>query len=155
MRKRLEANVERAVEIRFAFEIPDLTAGPVELNHALISAQQILTQLEDLLSRSMRAKAGLDRREAHLRMVWQEAFDRALTKPSKAFGSEFASGKEKVADANLSAFNEARVLRNMQEDASFGAEAVDVIRLHYYGLDKVRQDIRKRLDMRQDDYYSS
>jgi hypothetical protein len=155
LRSRLEAHVEAAVDLRFAFEIPDLTAGPVELNHALILVQQILTRLEDLLSRSMRAKAGLDRREAHLRMVWQEAFDRALTKPSKSFGSEFASGKEKSADANLAAFNEARVLRAVQEDASFGTEAVDVIRLHYYGLDKVRQDIRKRLDMRQDDFYTS
>jgi hypothetical protein len=152
IRAKLEDYIEKTIEKRFSFELPDLTASPVELNHSLIEVQQILTEVEKYLSRAMRAKAGLDRREAHLKMVWQEAFDRALIKPAKSFGSEFASGKEKAAEANLAAFDEARLLRKLQEDASFGNEAVDVIRLHYYGLDKVRQDIRKRLDMRQSEY---
>lgn len=154
LRSKLEVYMEKAIESRFEFQIPDFTAGPVELNRALISVQEILTEIERHLSKSIRAKAALDRREAHVRMVWQEAFDKALIKPAKSFGSEFASSKEKIADANLASFNEARTLRTVQEDASFGTEAVDIIRLHYYGLDKVRQDIRKRLDMSQTDYYS-
>lgn len=155
LRARLEDYIVKAVAARFEFELPDFTAGPVELNHALVTVQQTLSQLEEYLSKAIRVKASLDRREAHLRMVWQEAFDRAITKPAKSFGSEFASGKEKIADANLAAFDEARVLRLMQEDASFANEAVDVIRLHYYGLDKVRQDVRKRLELSQSDHYSS
>ena len=155
LRKKLEGYIEKSVDRRFAFELPDLTAGPVELNHSLISVQEILTEIEGYLSKAMRAKAALDRHEAHVKMVWQEAFDRALTKPAKAFGSEFASGKEKSAEANLLVFNEARSLRLAQENASFGTEAVDIIRLHYYGLDKVRQDVRKRLDMSQSDYYTA
>jgi hypothetical protein len=155
LRKKLEDHIEKTIEKRFSFLLPDLTAGPVELNHALIAVQEILTEIEGHLSKAMRAKAALDRREAHLRMVWQEAFDRALTKPSKSFGSEFASGKEKAAEANLAAFDHARLLRTVQEDASFGTEAVEIIRLNYYVLYMFRQDVIKRLDMSQSDYYSS
>jgi hypothetical protein len=155
LRSKLETLVEQAIETRFEFGSVEFGAGPVELHSALVNVQDLLTQVEQYLSKAIRAKAGLDRKVAHVRMVWQEAYDKALTAPKKvSFGDSFVSGKEKSAEANLATFNEARTLRNLEEDASFANEAVEVIRLHYYGLDKARQDIRKRLDMSQTDYYS-
>lgn len=103
----------------------------------------------------MRSKAVLDRKVAKDRMVWQEKWDKAISAPVKRVSfSEYATGKEKAADANLAAFEEARTLKASEEALSFASEAVEIIRLHYYGLDKIRQDIRKRLDMSQTDYYS-
>ncbi len=153
-RQRLQDCTEKAINVRFKFQAPDFGEGPVELHSALVAVQESLTQLEEYLSQAIRAKADLDRKEFKLKMIWQEAFDRALVKKSSGFGSDFVTGKEKSAEANLAAFNEARALRLVQEELSFANEAVDVIRLHYYGLDKVRQDIRKRLDESRTDFYS-
>jgi hypothetical protein len=154
LRSELEILIEEAVETRLGFGGVEFGAGPVELNRALVDVQQTLSRLEIYLSRAIRLKAKMDRQEAHVRMTWQEAFDKALTKKKANFGSDFTTGKEKSAEANLASFNEARTLRMIQEDQSFATEAVDVVRLHYYGLDKARQDIRKRLDMTQTEYYS-
>lgn len=154
LRVNLEFLTEEAIKLRFNVTIPVYGAGPVELHQSLADVQQTLSTMEDYLSKVIRGKAALDRKENHLRMVWQEAFDKALTKKKNSLSGDFVSGKEKIADANLSAFEEARSLRLIQEDLSFANEAVDIVRLHYYGLDKIRQDIRKRLDMSQTDYYS-
>lgn len=155
LQDKLESYIEQTLETRFEFEYPDFSAGPVELHSALVSIENGLSTIEKYLSNSIRAKALLDRRETHAKMVWQEAWDRAISAVNKkpSFG-DYATGKEKVAEANLATLEEARVLRQVQEVHSFANEAVEVIRLHYYGLDKVRQDIRKRLDMSQTDYYS-
>lgn len=152
MRQNLETFTEQAIDLRISFEVPVFTAEAVELHRALVEVQETLSKLEILLSKAIRGKAALDRQKNHLDMVFQEAWDKALLK--KTFGGDFVTGKEKAAEANLATLNEARTLRMLQEDCSFANEAVDIIRLHYYGLDKVRQDVRKRLDMSQTDYYS-
>ena len=156
LQESLESFIENTLTVRFDFITPEFTDGPVELHSALVKVQESLSTIEGYLSKAIRAKSSVDRREAHVRMVWQEAWDRAISSTNKkaSFG-DYATGKEKAADANLATLNEARTLRSLQEVQSFANEAVDVIRLHYYGLDKVRQDIRKRLDMSQTDYYSS
>lgn len=147
--------MESAIKLRFEFKYPEFGAEAIELHRALVSVQQSLTMLEELLGSAVGLKASLDRKTAHARMVWQEAWDRAISKPTKRITlTEYATGKEKAAEANLASLSEARELRKQEELQSLGAEAVDVIRLHYYGLDKIRQDIRKRLDMSQTDYYS-
>ena len=151
----LEQYIEKSIDARFEFSIPSFDAGPVELHRALVDVQEVLTAIERFLSNSVRAKATLDRRQASAKMVWQEAWDKALSATSKkpSFG-DFTTGKEKATEANLATFEQTRALRQIEELSSFANEAVEVIRLHYYGLDKVRQDIRKRLDMSQTEYYS-
>lgn len=147
--------IEDSIRIRFDFNAVQFGAGPVELHRALVESQEKLTELENLLSRAIRAKALLDRQTALIKMQFQEAWDRAISKPNKRLTlSEYATGKEKSAEANLATLDQARTLRQAEELQSFSVEAVDIIRLHYYGLDKVRQDIRKRLDMSQSDYYA-
>lgn len=155
LQERLAGYIDNAIKARFEFAYPDFGAGAVELHRSLVEVQQALTELEVYLTKAVRAKALLDRNVAKVKMVWQEAWDRAITKAVKrpTLG-EYATGKEKAAEANLATFNEARTLHTAEEAATFANEAVEVIRLHYYGLDKIRQDIRKRLDMSQTDYYS-
>jgi hypothetical protein len=155
LQKKLESYLEKSIETRFEFSIPEFGTGPVELHRSLVEVQESLNILERYLSNSVRAKAKLDRDEARVKMVWQEAWDRAISATNKkpSFG-DYTTGKEKAAEANLATLTEARSLRQLQDMQSFANEAVEVIRLHYYGLDKIRQDIRKRLDMSQTDYYS-
>ena len=155
LQQNLVESLEKAIKIRFEFVVPGFGAEATELNRSLVEIQDCLSQIERYLSLSMRAKAIADRKVATARMIWQEVWDKAISKPSRRMTlTEYATGKEKAAEANLAAFEEARLLRQEEEIQSFANEAVDVIRLHYYGLDKIRQDIRKRLDMSQTDYYS-
>lgn len=155
LQDKLVEYIEKSIEARFEFKELEFGAGPVELHAALVAIQSTLTELEGYLSKAMRAKSLLDRRVAKDRMVWQEAWDKALSAANKKPSlGDYATGKEKAAEANLAALMEARILRVSEDLHSFAIEAVDVIRLHYYGLDKIRQDIRKRLDMSQTDYYS-
>lgn len=155
LQSRLEEYIEKAVSARFEFVPPEFTCGPVELHRSLVEIQTTLTEIEDFLSKAMRAKSLLERRVAKVRMEWQEAWDTAIAKVNKRPSlGEYATGKEKASEANLATLNEARTLRAAEEFLTFAVEAVDVVRLHYYGLDKIRQDIRKRLDMSQTDYYS-
>jgi hypothetical protein len=147
--------IEEAIVIRFETEVPSHDAVLPEIHSVMIQAQINLSKLEALLSKAIRAKSVLDRKIAHLKMVYQEAWDKAIVKVNRrpTLG-DFATGKEKAAEANLATLDTARVLRAAEESQSFANEAVDIIRLHYYGLDKLRQDLRKRLDSGQVEYFT-
>jgi len=148
--------IEAVIQARFEFQNPDFSADVVEIHSALVAVQEVLTSIENYLSRSMRAKSAADRRVSLFRMQWQEVWDKAIVNAGKrpSFG-DYSTGKERAADANLAAFEEARQLNQAEELLSFANEAVDIIRLHYYGLDKIRQDLRKRLDLQQTSYYQA
>ena len=156
LQQQLTECIEKAIKLRFEFKIVDADAGPVELHSDLVESQLILSDIEELLSKAIRAKAKLDRRVASAKMVYQEKFDKAISNAGKrpTLG-DYATGKEKVSEANLAAFKELRELASEENSQSFANEAVDIIRLHYYGMDKVRQDIRKRLDIQSADFRNS
>jgi len=148
--------IEQAVDIRFKFSSVDVNADPVTLHNSLVSVQEVLSNLEELLSKSIRAKASLDRRTLRARSSHQEAWDRAITVTNnRPTLSEYATGKEKAAEANLATLESARVVRREEDMLSYAVEAVDIIRLHYYGLDKIRQDLRKRLDFSQTELFNA
>jgi hypothetical protein len=97
----------------------------------------------------------MDRKLSGEKMKFQEAWDRSIIKTvNRPTLSEYATGKERAAEANLDTLMHAMNLRRLEEWKSFADEAVDIIKLHYYGLDKIRQDLRKRLDLAQADSYS-
>lgn len=140
--------IEEALTARFSVSLTDVEAEFADIHSSFVAIQTNLTDLERLLSKAMRAKAKLDRRVSVFKMAHQEKWDRAISAPPKKVSfSEYATGKEKAAEANLATLDSARELRQLEDSQAFASEAVDVIRLHYYGLDKVRQDLRKRLDM--------
>lgn len=140
--------ITEALDARFSVQLVDSDAEFADIHSSFISIQNNLTELERLLSRAMRAKSRLDRQVSVFKMDHQEKWDRAISAPAKKVSfSEYATGKEKAAEANLATLESARSLRKIEDSQAFATEAVDVIRLHYYGLDKVRQDLRKRLDM--------
>ena len=139
-----------ALAARFSVELVEVDAEFVEIHRSFIQIQTNLTELERLLSRALRAKAKLDRQVSVFEMNHQEKWDKAVSEPSKKVSfTEYATGKEKAAVANLATLDSAREVRKLKDTQALATEAVDVIRLHYYGLDKVRQDLRKRLDMMQ------
>lgn len=116
---------------------------------------QRLNTLEQLLSNAIRAKAAIDRKVNLLKLEHQSKWDEAISgKNKRPTFDNFASAKEKAADANLATFETLRKLARAEEDEAYANEAVDIARLHYYGLDKIRQELRKRLDAMQNDYYS-
>lgn len=142
--------ITEALDVRFSVQLLDVDAEFADIHKSFIEIQQDLTCLENLLSQAMRAKSKLDRQVSVFRMGHQEKWDRAISAPARKVSfTEYATGKEKAADANLATLESARELRQVEDSQAFANEAVDVIRLHYYGLDKIRQDLRKRLDLLQ------
>jgi len=140
--------INETIKLRMSVSTLDADAEFPEIHTELIKCQGALTGIEMLLSKAIRAKAKLDRQVFVFKMNHQEQWDRAISAPSKRVAfSEYATGKEKAAEANLATLNSARELRKVEDTQAFALEAVEVIRLHYYGLDKVRQDLRKRLDI--------
>ncbi len=155
LQEKLTKYLEEAIATRFEFVNPEFGDEPVKLHHSLVDVQNSLTRLEGYLSKSIRAKSMLDRKLSSVRMKYQESWDTAIVKTlNRPTLSEYSTGKERAAEANLATFTQAIALRQLEEVKSFADEAVEVIRLHYYGLDKVRQDIRKRLDLAQSDSYA-
>ncbi len=155
LQDKLTEYLENSISIRFDFIIPEFGDGPVDLHNALVNIQRSLTYLEDYLSKSMRAKLMLERKLNSAKMNYQESWDKAIVKTlNRPTLSEYSTGKERAAEANLATLTQVIALRKLEEVKSFADEAVDIIRLHYYGLDKVRQDIRKRLDLAQADAYA-
>ena len=155
LQKELTGLIETSIDVRFNFQQVDPGADPVTVHNAMVKAQTLLSALENYLSSAIRAKASAERRVAKFRMAHQEKWDRAIVATNKRPTlSEYATGKEKAAEANLATLEEARTLRREEELLSFANEAVDIIRLHYYGLDKIRQDLRKRLDFAQTDLFN-
>jgi hypothetical protein len=140
--------INETIKLRMSISTLDTESEFPEIHNELIKCQAALTDIEMLLSKAIRAKAKLDRQVFAFKMNHQEQWDRAISAPSKRVAfSEYATGKEKAAEANLATLNSARELRKVEDTQAFALEAVEVIRLHYYGLDKVRQDLRKRLDI--------
>jgi hypothetical protein len=156
LQEQLSNFIDQAIEIRFETEVPSYDANITEVHRTLIEAQINLAKLERLLSNAVRAKSALDRKVSWLKLSFQESWDRAISNSNKrpTLG-DYATGKEKAAEANLATLEGARVLRKEEDLQAFATEAVDVIRLHYYGLDKLRQDLRKRLDLAQAEYQSA
>lgn len=147
--------IEDTLELRYSIQVPGFDADFVEVHTRYVDAQNKLSQIERYLSKAIRAKAASDRKIFVAKMTFQEAWDKAISKVnSRPTLNEYATGKEKAAEANLATLEHARVLRKEEELQSFANEAVDVIRLHYYGLDKIRQDLRKRLDLESNATYS-
>lgn len=156
LQQQLSEFIDKAISIRFETEVPSYDADITEVHRTLIAAQISLSKLERLLSESIRAKAAMDRKVSWLKLSYQESWDKAISNSHKrpTLG-DFATGKEKAAEANLATLEAARLLRKEEDLQAFANEAVDVIRLHYYGLDKLRQDLRKRLDLAQTEYNSA
>jgi hypothetical protein len=155
LKLKLTQLIEETLELRYSIQVPSYDADFIEVHKILIQSQSILSEIERKLSSAIRAKSASDRKIFVTKMAYQEKWDRAIVKVnSRPNLSEYATGKEKAAEANLDTLNESRALRKEEELQSFASEAVDVIRLHYYGLDKVRQDLRKRLDLESNAAYS-
>ncbi len=155
LQNQLSEYIEKTLELRYSIQVPSYDTDFIEVHRVMVKAQELLSSIEGYLSRAIRAKAASDRKIFVARMAYQEAWDKAIIKVnSRPTLSDYASAKEKAAEANLATLDYARVLRKEEELQSFAAEAVDVIRLHYYGLDKVRQDLRKRLDLESNSAYS-
>jgi hypothetical protein len=156
LQKQLTDYIAQTLELRYTVEIPNYQADIDEVHSALIKAQMTLSKIEKFLSNATRAKAATDRKVFALRMTFQEKWDTAILKVAqRPTLGEFATGKERAAEANLATMGIARELRREEETQSYATEAVDVIKLHYYGLDKVRQDLRKRLDLEANTMYTS
>lgn len=155
LQAQLTEYIEKTLELRYSIQIPSYDADVTTIHTQLINSQIKLSEIERYLSSAIRAKAASDRKIFVVKMEFQEAWDKAIVKVnSRPTLNEYATGKEKAAEANLATLELSRKLRKEEELQSFAVETVDVIRLHYYGLDKVRQDLRKRLDLESNSAYS-
>jgi hypothetical protein len=154
--QQLTEQIEKVIQLRFSVYVPNFDAPITDVHSAFVNLSPTLSEIEKQLALAMRIKALADRKVAAFKMQYQEEWDKVIVKPVKKFAvNEYSTGKERAAEANLATLETARQLRREEELQAFADEAVNVIRLHYYGLDKVRQDLRKRLDFSQQEYFSA
>lgn len=156
LQNRMTQTINEVIATRFEFIIPTFDASVARIYGATLDLTDRLTKLESLLSQAIRAKAALDRKVILARLEYQSKWDEAISgKNKRPTFNDFSSGKEKAAEANLATFDLQKGLNAVEQDLSFANEAVEIARLHYYGLDKVRQDIQKRLASLQNEHFSS
>jgi hypothetical protein len=144
VRAALAAYMETALELRFGVALPVSQSAPSEISECLLDVRTRLDRVEAMYTGAIRIKARAHRAAAHAKATFDDAWDTAAvdrrTAPVRR-GDEYATAKERHAEANLATLDLRHSSRAADELAHHCDEAVDVLRLAHRGLDGVRQDI--------------
>ncbi len=137
--------MEEAYRLRFG-----TTASPIpgegmpELLAKLLNVRRSMDRVEELLFKSLRIRARIERINTSVQADVDDKWDQAVknTRSSSVLrGSDMVGPRERYADANLTTLEIRREARRVAALASTAGEAVDVIKLALRGLDSMRQDL--------------
>lgn len=148
----LKSWIEEAVDLRHGRGegMPELSPysdliSPFQITEQLTFIRLRLDRLEEMLVNSIRARASLKRAHQVVKDELQQAWDTHVTNPSaiqrRVLTQEYATGKEKFAEANLATLDLQRKERKSAELLSFAEETAEVIRTLHRGLEGIRQDL--------------
>jgi hypothetical protein len=132
-----------AEELR-AVKVPDASAPPPDIHAALVAARGNLDRLEEIFSLAMVLRSGAEARARELTETADDDFDRALVKLSKR-AREFEGARERQAAASLDTLGPRIAARSAAKAAALAADIEKRIRLRYYGLVKLRDELAERL----------
>lgn len=144
---RLRAWLEEALELRGSLGLAayDDLVAPFQITEQLSNVRMRLDRIEELLIKSVRARAALKRAVRISQDELQDAWDTHVTNQSPVkravLTQEYVTGKEKFAEANLATLELRRAERKSQELLSFAEETLEVIRTVHKGLNDIRQDL--------------
>jgi hypothetical protein len=127
-----------------AVEVPDVSAPPPEVHKALVEARGNLDRLEEILSLAMVLRSGAEARAKDLTEKADDDFDTALVARSKR-AREFEAGRERQAQASLDTLPQRHTARSAARLSATAADIEKRVRLRYYGLVKLRDELADRL----------
>lgn len=127
-----------------AVHVPSAAAQPPEVHEALLTARGGLDRVEEILAMAMVLRSGAEARARELTEAADDALDTALVARSKR-AREFEGARERQAAASLDTLAERRAARSAGKAADLAASIEKRIRLHYYGLVKLRDELADRL----------
>ena len=125
-------------------EVPGVSAQPPEVHKALVEARGGLDRVEEILAMAMVLRSGAEARAKELTEKADDDLDRALVARS-ARAREFEGARERLAAASLDTLAERRAARSAVRAADLATSIEKRVRLHYYGLVKLRDELADRL----------
>lgn len=144
VRDRLTGMVAEALELRFSLKYPEPGASPAQLSETLLDSRRRCDRIEELYGKAIRLRGQARRTAAARTAEVDELWDHAVTANRRAPvrpGDEYATAKERHAEANLATLDQRRQARIAADVADFCDECADVLRLTHRGMDTVRQDL--------------
>ncbi len=144
----------RAVtEYRASVPNPSSSAPHTAVYDALAKASAHLDRIETLLSLAIGFKGACETKARKLEAEADDAWDDQAAKEKRYGRREFQGAQETYAYWRLACREPRKRARQARELADAASDTERRIRLHYYGLDGLRQDLSRRLTalMRQTD----
>ena len=127
-----------------AVEVPDVSAQPPEVHKALVEARGGLDRVEEILAMAMVLRSGAEARAKDLTEKADDAMDKATVARS-ARARDFEGARERLAAASVDTLAERRAARTAVKAADLAASIEKRVRLRYYGLVKLRDELADRL----------
>lgn len=107
-----------------------------------------LDRVEELQSKARQARGKITRLREQSAFEANLAYDTAMQKNKLKF-QEYVSAAEKSADATLASIQEKRQEHQMKRLESVATETYDVISQCYWGLEKLREDVKSMIRLNQ------
>jgi len=125
-------------------KIPDVSAPPPDIHAALVAARGSLDRLEEIFSLAMVLRSGAEARARELTEAADDAFEENLASRARR-AREFEGTRERQAEASLDTLPYRKSARSAAKAAALAADLEKRIRLRYYGLAKLRDELADRL----------
>ncbi len=135
--------LSEVAELR-AVHVPSAAAQPPEVHEALLTARGGLDRVEEILAMAMVLRSGAEARAKELTEAADDALDCGIVAHSKR-AREFEGARERLAAASLDVLPERRAARTAVKAADLAGSIEKRVRLHYYGLVKLRDELADRL----------
>jgi hypothetical protein len=145
--------LKTAMKYRAAARVPSSSAPHTAVYEAMVSASGHLGHIETLLSMAIGLKGACETKARRLEAEADDAWDDQAMKEKRYGRREYEGAQERYAYWRLACRDQRKRARDARALADTASDIERRIRLHYYGLDGVRQDLSRRLTalMRQTD----
>lgn len=137
--------VKEAEEARSLVRTGEIEDDPYSLHHQLLYNRKQIERLEYLTSQMVLMKSRAEQQVASARAAYDDAYQKAATKPSVGFSGDYSTAKEKDAYYNLSTVDETIRLRQTEALHRDSYSAWDYCRILLRGAEGVQRDLDQRI----------
>jgi hypothetical protein len=121
---------------------PETDADPVKVREELHAARGLLDQAEVLFAEMSGIRADYRAKAAQRKEEYQDRFDRELGKlAGRSVSAQFESGRERESMARVRSVDELTVSRVADRCVVIVDGAYEVVRIKYYGLLNIREEL--------------
>lgn len=125
-------------------KVPDASASLSDVHETLVEVRGNLDRVEEIYAQAMALRSATRARAGELADSAEEKLDRAVSDRA-ARARDFEGTRERLAQASIDALEERRAARSAQRLDATAESFEKRIRLHYYGLVGLREELTYRL----------